>query len=485
MPEIVASAFRAAALSTTLLAAFTGGCATMPDRRAESPPLPAAWRDAPPGAEHPVSDWWRGFNDPTLNRLVAEALADGPSVRLAMSRVREARAASQATIAQFLPEVLATGSGQYARVIDGQTPAGSQREQMTGAYGAQVSWEAPLFAIGPAVSGARAATQGAFADLRGAQVALVADVAQAYVDLRAAQAGRAALARSVDAADELARILSIGAQAGLSSQVDAADARRQAETARARLADLVIEERRAQNILAILRGRAPGTEDAATQNGLEPIDAPLPAMPLASAPAAPADLLRLRPDVARAEADTLAAAANVGAARADMLPRLTLTGSIDVTSALIGNAPGATLATATPFISIPLFDWGRRLAATRQRDAQFEQSLIRYRQVVAQAVADASNALVALEQGRLRVEATRYAADAADITARGARASHARGIASLADRLRAEQQLIDAELARISAEAQFAGAAVTTYRAFGGGPALDMAQPEKTSIERP
>jgi outer membrane protein TolC len=370
--------------------------------------------------------------------------------------------------------LLATGSGQYQRIVEGGVPVGVERESMSSAYGAQVSWELPLFSIGASSVGARANTQGALADLRGARVALAADVAQAYVDLRAANASRVALRESVEAADDLARILRISADAGFASEADAADARRLAESTRARLPGLVIETRRAENVLAVLRGRAPGTEDAATQSVINAADAPVPHLELTSAPAAPADLLRLRPDVARAEAQTLIAAAQLGVARADLLPRLNLTGSINVTDALIGNPEGAglTIATGTPFISMPLFDWGRRFAVQRQRDAQFEQSLIQYEQTVTQAVAEASNALVALEQGRVRLNSARAAETAAETTARGSRAAFDAGIQSLADRLRSEQQLIDARLVRIDAEAQAARAAIATYRAFGGGPAV-------------
>jgi NodT family efflux transporter outer membrane factor (OMF) lipoprotein len=455
-------------------AALSAACVTMRSERAEAPPLPSQWRDAPAGAELPVSDWWERFNDPALDRLVEEALADGPSVQLAVSRVREARALSTATVTQYLPQLLATGSGQYSRVVEGPVAPGAEREQMSGAYGAQVSWELPLFAIAPAAAGAGANTRSAVADYRGAQVALAADTAQAYVDLRTAQASYAALSRSVETSDELARILDISFNAGFASEADAADARRLAESTRTRLPGLVIEMRRAENVLAVLRGRAPGTEDAQTQIVLADSDAPIPHLELTSAPAAPADLLRLRPDVARAEAQTLVAASALGVARADLLPRLNLTGSINVTDALIGNpaGAGATLATAAPFISIPLFDWGRRFAVSRQRDAQFDQSLIQYRQTVTQAVAEASNALVSLDQGRLRLTSARNAEEAAATTARGSRAAYEAGIQSLADRLRAEQQLIDANLTRIDAEAQSARAAIATYRAFGGGPAV-------------
>jgi NodT family efflux transporter outer membrane factor (OMF) lipoprotein len=453
---------------------FAAGCVTMPSERAEAPPLPSTWRDAPAAAALPVTDWWRGFDDATLNRLVDEALSDGPSVQLAVSRVREARALSYATITQFLPDLLATGSGQYTRVVEGPVAPGAEREQMTGAYGAQVSWELPLFGIGPAAAGAGASTRSALADLRGAQVALAADVAQAYVDLRAANASRVAITRSIEVSDELARILDVSANAGFASLADAADARRLAESTRTRLPGLVIEQRRAENVLAVLRGRAPGTEDATLQAAFQNTALAVPHLELTAAPAAPADLLRLRPDVARAEAQTLVAAASLGAARADLLPRLNLTGAINVNSSVIGNpaAAGTTIAAATPFISIPLFDWGRRFAVSRQRDAQFDQSLIQYRQTVTQAVAEASNALVALDQGRLRLVSARAADDAAGVTARGSRAAYDAGIQRLADRLRAEQQLIDSELTRIDAEAQTARAAIATYRAFGGGPAL-------------
>ncbi len=471
MPTRVGSVVRAMALCGTLAAA---GCVTMPSERAEAPALPTMWRDAPVGAAAPVTDWWRGFNDPVLDQLIAEALAEGPSVQLAVSRVREARALSSSTLSQFLPEVLAASSGQYTRVVEGVVQAGAEREQMSGAYGAQISWELPLFGVGPAASGANANTQSALADLRGAQAALAADVAQAYVDLRAAQASRMALMQSVEAADELADILAIGASAGFASEADAADARRLAESARARLADLVIEERRAQNVLSVLRGHAPGADPSSAQSLIETSVAAVPHLQLASAPAAPADLLRLRPDIARAEAMTLVAAAQLGAARADLLPRLSITGTISVTDALIGNPADSdtTLASVTPFVSIPLFDWGQRFAVSRQRDAQFDQSLIQYRQTVVQAVAEASDALVALDQARLRLEAARAAEDAAEATARGSRAAFGAGIQSLSDRLRAEQQLIDANLTRIDAEAQSARAAIATYRAFGGGPAI-------------
>lgn len=471
---------RSAGLAAMAAAAALAACSTMPGERPLNPTLPANWTDAPAGAEQPVSDWWQNFNDSALTSLVNEALLNGPSVQQSLLRVREARALSHSTVAQFLPELSATGQGQYTRAVEnGALPTaggGTEREQMTGSYGGSVSWEIPLFSrIEAAVVGSRANTRGAVADVRAAQVTLAADVAQAYVDLRAAQASRAALERSVATADELAGILEISYNAGIVSEADAADARRQAEATRARLPGLVIEERRAENVLAVLRGLAPGTESAETRAVLDAEDQPVPFMQLTQAPAAPADLIRMRPDVARAEAQALVAAAGVSNARTDLLPRLNLTGSILTSDAIIGDPlnVGGTFATGTPFISIPLFDWGSRFARVRERDAQFDQALLQYRQVVTQAIAEASNALVALDQGRVRLDSARRAEASAETAARGSRAAYGAGIQSLADRLRSEQQLIDANLTRIDAEAQAARAAIATYRAFGGGPSFE------------
>lgn len=474
----------ASALASLALA----GCSTMPRERPEPPPLPTAWQDAPQAAAAPVTDWWREFNDPSLDYLVNQALTQGPSVELAVLRLREARALSSTTITRYLPELSATGQGQYSRTVSGQSSSAipgvtAERESMSAAYGASVSWEIPLFSrIEAAVRGSRANTASAVADVRAAQVALAADVAQAYVDLRAAQQTREALARSVDTADELARILAISTNAGVTSEADAADARRLAESTRARLPGLVIETRRAENVLATLRGVAPGTEDQAVRTVLAQT-APVPHPVITAAPAAPADLVRLRPDVVRAEAQALLAAANVANARSDLLPQLNLSGAITSTEAVIGSPLGAgsTVVSATPFISIPLFDWGERFAAIRQRNAQFDQSLLQYRQTVVLAVGEASNALAGLDQGRLRLNSARIAEEAAETTARGSRAAYGAGIQSLTDRLRSEQQLIDSTVTRIDAEAQLARAAINTYRAFGGGPAIAPANASTAS----
>jgi NodT family efflux transporter outer membrane factor (OMF) lipoprotein len=461
------------------LAAALAACSTMPGKRPQPGSLPETWQDAPAAATDPTSltDWWKGFNDPLLDRLVAEALAGGGSVRLAALRVREARALSRSTLAAYLPQLDGFARGDYAQSLDGPDLPNSdlsrfESEQMIGSYGPQVSWEVPLFGrLQAAAAGARANRRAALADFRGAQVALAADVAQAYVDLRAAQQSKAALEEAVRYSDQLAEIVAVSANAGFAAPSEAADARRQAESNRARLPALSIEALRAERVLAVLRGHAPGADATDVATALR-ADARVPSMSIAAAPALPADLVRLRPDVAQAEALAILRAADVGVARSNLLPQLNLGGSISVTDNLIGGAVGERAATfsLSPLITIPLLDWGQRLAQVDASDARFEQSLVQYRETVNGAVNEAANALTALDQGARRLRAARAAEEAADASTRGSQAAHQVGIRSLADHLLTVQQLIDARLTRIDAEAQQARAAIAVYRAFGGGP---------------
>lgn len=473
-------------LMTACAAVALAGCSTMPSRHATAPALPTGWEDAEiKGEPASLTDWWKGFGDASLDRLVAEGLADGTSVKLAALRLKEARALNSQTFSDFLPQFTGAARGSYTQAVDGPDLTGSfqsfisgggavvrESEQFIGSYGPQVSWEIPLFGrIQAAAIGGKANVRVAEEDLRGARATLAADIAQAYVDYRAGQQRVAALQEGATLADQLARIVQIGADAGFNAPADAADARRLAESTRARTPDAVIAARRSAAMLATLRGRAPGAEPDDVRALLNAA-APVPSYALSSAPAAPADLLRLRPDVAQAEARTLVAAAALGASRQDLLPQIHLNGALDITDNIIGSGVPERLAqeTLTPTVTIPLFDWGKRFGAIRQRNAQFEQTLVSYKATVNNAVSEASLALVSLKEGERRLVAARNAEAAAESTAKGVRASYSAGIASLSDRIRAEQQLLDARVTRISAEQSQAGAAIQVYRAFGGGP---------------
>jgi NodT family efflux transporter outer membrane factor (OMF) lipoprotein len=467
-------------------------CSTLPDLTPTPPPIGSDWVGAPaPENAADMTNWWKGFNDPLLDQLVDEAMSDGASVRAAALRIREARALSRQTIADYLPIIGLGANGSYARSVDGPELVGSfqsfinsgggqggnvvrEKEQGFASYGPTLSWEIPLFArIEAAAVGSRANITLALADQAGVRAALAADVAQTYVEARAARQRLAALQEGADFGAELARLTQIGAQAGFVAPADAADAERLAQTLKSRLPDANIALTQFIGSLSVLRGKAPGVEADQMRALFAPADA-VPRMTITAPPAAPADLLRLRPDIAVAEGRAVLAGVELGLARADLLPSLRLTGNIGVADNIIGSALPERLIQleATPVISMPLMGFGRARAAVRVKDARFQQALVNYEQTVITAAGEAGAAIIAWKQGQARFESASAAEAAAERTATGVRAAYGAGIASLSDRLRADQQLIDSRLARVEAERAAALAAIQVYRSFGGGPPL-------------
>lgn len=493
------------AISVTLSAAIAlGGCTTLtPKARPQAGPLPPQWTSAAAKPEAvSATAWWEAFADPTLQRLVAEGYDGNIPFQQALLRVTEARANARVTLAQYLPNLSAQAQAQYQRVLQGPPLVGSFQQFITGGgggtptiitedvqafggFGPRVSWEIPLFGILPlAMRGAKLNKAIAAEEVRAAQVALVGDISQAYIELRAAQNRWVALQRSLEVAEQLAGVLEGAVASGFTAPVDAADARRQAEITRARLPDVAVQAYVARARLALLRGLAPGVEDVALDAALQ-AGAAVPTLAFPGPPAAPADLLRLRPDVARAERQALLAAVQVGVARHELLPKLTITGDVNFARNIIGSPlPGQVGSLqVTPLFTVPLFDWGQRLAQARVRKSQFEIALLEYRGAVNQAVAEADQALVELEQAHARLQATQAAEASAARLAEGARQAYAAGFRSLRERLQVEQLLQEAQLARIDAEAAQAQASIAAYRAFAGAlapPAQE--QPAATPI---
>jgi len=478
---------------------IASGCTMMPKAQPQAGPLPAEWTAAAakPEAASPAA-WWQAFADPTLQQLTAEGFFLNIDLQQALLRVTEARANARSTIARFLPELSAQAQSQYTNVLRGPPLVGSFQEFIVGGggggslpledqqaflqYGPQVSWEVPLFGLLPlSIQGAKLTKAIAAEDVRAAQIALVGDIANAYVDLRAAQNRAAVLREALAVAEQLAQVLEGSVASGFTAPADAADARRQAEITRARLPDAEVQAYVAKASLAILRGKAPGAEEADVFARLEaPTD--IPTLPFAAAPVAPADLLRLRPDVARAEREALLAAVEVGVARHELLPKLTISGNVGLANNVIGSPLPDQVGQLqiTPLITVPLFDWGSRLATVRQEKAQFEIALLEYRDVVNRAVGEADRALVELAQAQARLAAAQAAEASAEQLAIGARRAFDVGLRSLRDRLQVEQLLLEASLARIDAQAAQARASLDVYRAFAGALAAPESPPTAT-----
>jgi len=446
------------ALGLTVLA----GCTAAP-LPALKPPVPQTWRNAPaaaPNAAKPdLQNWWQAFNDPQLNSLVQQALADNLDVKAAAERVLAARALYRHTDDKFLPN-LRFDTNQVIQ------PDASASYFIVGF---DALWEMPFFGMLKSTHRLAAGNMDlARAQLQGAYVTLVAEVARCWIALRSAQEQARLLNVVHDANQEKLRLLQVRENLKLASPTEIATA--QAELARSEMA--LADPQRAINAnaqqLALLLGRNEPDPEWLQENGAQP---QLGDWQMTSAPA---DLLRTRPEIAAAEAEVLRAAGAAGISRAAIYPHIGLGASLDWSVNLLSHhtfiRSGDGIFSAGPVIDMPLFDWGTRIAQAHSHQHELRAAVYAYRQAVLQGVAEAEIAMGDLQQAHMRETAAGKAAQAFGNNAAALDKRHGLGLASTLDMQDAAIAQQNAQLALISARAERDLAYVSLYKALGGAP---------------
>lgn len=438
-------------MALTLLA----GCSVAPPLPQPRVALPAHFAQAPAlGPQPDLAHWWRGFDDPALDALVARALRENLDLQAAGERLAAARALAPTVTAKYLP--------QLSLYTNQQPTPGSTASYFQ--LGFDAIWQLGVFGRAESERRVIAGDAGlAAADLAAARVVVVAEVVRQYLALRAAQAQAALDTDLVAAAQRRVALTDVRIKQHLaaSESGDAAVAALDSARAEASAAPAAIAVARQQ--LAVLLGEAePGANLSAV--------APLPAPPAATAVLPPADLLRTRPDIQRAEAAVLRAAGELGIARADLYPRLALGWTATASAQTAGGEIGRlrTIPSFGPIINMPLFDWGLRQAQVRAHSHALRAALLSYRQTVLTAVGETEQALAQLTAARERATQTAAAAAALE---RAARAAATRARLGLADGLEGDSTrsaALRAALAASQARAAEGVAYVALYKALGG-----------------
>jgi NodT family efflux transporter outer membrane factor (OMF) lipoprotein len=435
----------------------------------------SAFRDAPPAPSGQSAQWWARFADPVLDKLVREALNESLTVQQAEARVIEARGQGRATIAGFAPRLTATASTETTYATSGpdlqNVNGGTESSQGTSSVGARASWELPLFGrFGSALAGARAGEAGALMDVEAAKVAVIGDLAAAYIELRNAQLSLAWLEEDLARANRLVQIAEARQTVGLLSVADAGQAKGEAAQVRGRLPDARLRVRASLDRIAILRGLVPGQLDqelAPVANFDFRTEAP-------EVTSVPAEFVRRRLDVRRAEQNAILASAEVGISKAELYPSVSITGAINTIAAIAGGPLTQSVGrgSVSPAISLPLFDLGARRAQVRVSNARFDQALATYRLTTLSAVAEGQQALTSYSQGRERVSAALASERATQVRFTATNRAFEEGLLSFQDRLEAERALAAARQSRLAAQAQASDAAIGLYRTFAGAPGL-------------
>ncbi|GAB2559311.1 efflux transporter outer membrane subunit [Rhodanobacter koreensis] len=441
-----------------LLGGLAGCAAPMPRL---TPPVPAQWQHAiasDPAKPSDLHGWWHAFGDSGLDALVDRALANNLDVAQAVERLRAVRALHDSAQARYLPSLRASTN-------DVVEPSANASYQLVGF---DASWEFGLFGRAEGTRReARGALDAGIADLRTAQVSLVAEVVREWVELRTAQQQEQLLLRINQARKHEWQLQQVRQHL----QLTASSAVDQAQAALAQSTAALAAPRQAINAsaqrLAMLLGQ--NQPDAAwLQAGAPP---ELGAWKLDSTPA---DLVRTRPEIARAEADVLQAAGALALAHADLFPSIGIGGSIDWSTDIDNNTRHSTtpnsIVSLGPELNIPLFDWGIRLAAKHAKDHELKASVLAYRQAVLQGVTEVETALGTVQQQQQREQQSLLAWQALQ---RVDQAAQTRVDLQLGSPLDLAESRIAADQAAIELADARAGhslAYVALFKALGGAP---------------
>lgn len=458
---MIRSAPTACALAAALLLA--GCAATVAPPPASTLQIPTAWRTAVEGqANAPVAQqWWQSFGDPALTALVNKALQNNGDLRVARARVEQYRALVGVTAAAQKANVSVDSAPTRARQL-----AWNGVPYVTNIYQAefQASYEIDVWGRLAAQTDAATATfQAEQANADAAALSIAATVASGYLNLRGLDAQLALTEATLKLREESRNLAQKQFEVGYSSRLEWLQAQAEYQTTAETIPQLKRQIFEQENALSILTGGNPGPiERGAELEALQP-----PAVPAGL----PSELLRRRPDIARAEYNLIAINANLRATRDQLLPSFKLTAVGGVQNLKwhdLLNAPTA-LWHLTGAVAAPVFEGDRIQHQTDAVAAQRDQTIYAYESAVRSAFSETDNslgAIVRLKEQAIQNDARR--ATAAE-TLRIAHNRYRNGYASYLEELDAQRTLFTADVGRLQLKTRILTASVDLYRAMGGG----------------
>lgn len=416
------------------------------------------------GDAQSLEGWWTVFSDPMLSGLIEKAQKNNPDLKKAQARIREARARRGVAVAGFFPTVNASGSATWSRSSE-DTGGGTTSELYSAGFDA--AWELDIFGgVRRSVEASQANLEASVEDRRDVLVSLLSEVALNYVDVRIYQSRLAVAEANLKSQEETHQLTLWRNQAGLSDELAVKQARLNLESTRSKIPALKTGLEEAKNRIAVLLGEQPGKVSGE-------LAAPRP-IPVASGnitAGVPADILRRRPDIRKAERDLASQTAKVGVATADLYPKFKISGTLGVDALSLGNLflSGSRSYGFGPTITIPIFAGGSIRQNIEVQSAVGEQYLIAYESAVLNALEEVENALVAYEQEQLRRRALADAADAAKEAARLAKIKYESGLTDFTNVLDTERSLLSAEDELAQSEGTVTANLIRLYKALGGG----------------
>ncbi|WP_434647568.1 efflux transporter outer membrane subunit [Pseudomonas sp. D1-2] len=476
LPQYLRSRFPA--ITAALGAACLAGCMVGPDFIRPENGLDAA--QLTPRQEHhgePRSStaavpmqWWRLFNDALLTQLLARTLEGNLDLQMAAERIEQSRARLGIVASQLLPIVGANASyareglsehGKFAALGAPTDPSNFWQ------LGFDANWEIDLWGRARrSREGAEATVQASLYDREAVRVALAAEVARTYLQLRGTQAQLDIARQNQAVAERTLALAESRERNGVATRFETSSARAQLATVKALLPELAQRRNAQMNALALLMGEQPRALDAQLRQAM-----PLPSLPARIPLGVPSELAHRRADILRAEAQLHAATAAIGVAKADFYPRIGLKGRIGVEAFDSGDLTSwdSRMFSVGPTVYLPIFEGGRLMQRLALNESRQKTAALAYRQTVLQAWHEVDNALDAWAAQRrqhdelqVSYEQNREALDAAE---RG----YQQGAADYLSVLTAQLNLLASQTHLNTSATNATLTVVNLYKSLGGG----------------
>jgi multidrug efflux system outer membrane protein len=448
------------------------GCAVGPNyKEPKTKTAPAYGNTSEPGVgtNQIALDWWREFHDAQLEKLIEHALTNNLDLKIAVARLREARALYRESQFDLLPSVNANGSFVKEKLSRAAVfgAAGVNRNLELFRAGFDATWELDLFGrVRRSVEANAATMEATIANIRDVQVSLLSEIAGNYLELRGLQHELDVARRNAENQRETLKITQARLEGGRGTELDVARAQAQLSSTLASLEPIETQIARAMHRIAVLSGQQPTSLNAE----LKPLQ-PMPTLPTLVNIDTPESLLRRRPDIRIAERRLAAATARIGVEVSDLFPRVTFIGNVGVEAATfagLGKA-GSDTWSFGPQIHWAAFDYGHVRNRILAADARAEALLAEYEQSVLGALEETENSLVAFGREQIRRENLRDSVKASERAAKLARIRFENGATDFLVVLDAERVLLEAQDRLAQSETQTATSLVSVYKALGGG----------------
>lgn len=444
------------------------GCAVGPNYKRPGINSPATFRDdsSPTNSSFADLDWWRVYQDSNLQALVREAFTNNYDLRIALTRVEQARAVVMQTRSEFVPSVNYNGNVSRGRnAVFGTSFPNNGNTVTSAAATLNAFWELDLWGrVRRLNESARARFFASEEARRGVRLILLGDVAADYFRLLELDRELEIAGRTTNSFTESLRIFSQRVAGGTASALEASRAQAALADAAAAIPSILDEISSTENALSLLLGRSPGPieRSAASLQSLLPPEVPA---------GLPSSLLVRRPDVREAEQLLRSANAQVGESVAEFFPKIGLTAllgrvSPELSAFTLGSANAWSIAAEA---SGPLFEGGRLVGQYRESKAARDEATLHYRQTALAALRDVSDALSSRERLAEIREQRAVQVNALETAVKLSSERYIAGKASYYEVLEAQQQLFPAELELARTERDQLLAIVSLYKGLGGG----------------